>query len=71
MCTVHGRTLKRARKALRLTQVELAKRLGVAGNTVARWERGEVTIPEPVAKLVRLIAPARKGGPPRGRKKET
>ena len=67
---MHGTTLRRIRKALGVTQVELAKRLGVAGNTVARWERGVVSIPEPVAKLVRLIAPARTGGALRGRKKD-
>ncbi len=35
------------RRSLGLTQVELAERLGVAANTVARWERGELTIARP------------------------
>lgn len=33
--------LKRRRKALNLTQNELAEKLGVSGNTVSRWEKGE------------------------------
>ncbi len=38
--------LKEARSALGLTQKELGEQLGVTANTVARWERGERTIPE-------------------------
>jgi DNA-binding transcriptional regulator YiaG len=33
------------RTALRLSQVELARTLGVAANTVNRWEAGSRTIP--------------------------
>jgi len=33
--------IKQARKKLGLTQAQLATELGVAENTVARWERGE------------------------------
>lgn len=44
--------IRATREKLKLTQVELAEHLGVAGNTVARWERGEL-IPESV-KLVEL-----------------
>ena len=39
-----GSELRRIRKRLGLTQVQLAERLGVTGNTVARQERGEVRI---------------------------
>ncbi len=46
-----GKQIATRRKALGLTQVALARLLGVAGNTVARWERGEVSFPE---KLVGL-----------------
>lgn len=34
--------LKHRRKALNLTQNELAEKLGVSGNTVSRWEKGEM-----------------------------
>ncbi len=37
--------LRKRREALLLTQAELAARLEVAPNTVARWERGERAIP--------------------------
>ena len=37
--------IRQAREKLKLTQAELGKHLGVAGNTVARWER-ELTSPE-------------------------
>lgn len=55
-----GQTLKRQRATLGMTQVELAKALGVTGNTVARWERDEVGIPEPAARLVMLLKPIKK-----------
>lgn len=40
-----GSELKKIRESLRLTQEEFADRLGVARNTVARWERNEISIP--------------------------
>jgi transcriptional regulator with XRE-family HTH domain len=52
-----GAALRKRRKALGMTQVELARALGVAPNTVARYERDESGIPEPVARLVMLIQP--------------
>ncbi len=51
-----GEEVRRIRKRLGLTQAGLAARLGVAANSVARWERGELGIREPVARLLRLIA---------------
>jgi transcriptional regulator with XRE-family HTH domain len=39
----------------RLTQQALAARLGVAPNTVARWEQGVHSITEPMARLIRLM----------------
>jgi transcriptional regulator with XRE-family HTH domain len=38
-----------------MTQAELAKAIGVASNTVARYERDEVRIPEPVARLIMFL----------------
>jgi hypothetical protein len=42
-----GRELRRRRLALGWTQADHAKRLEVAPNTVARWERGERGIAHP------------------------
>ena len=53
-----GEELRRIRKGLGLTQVQLAERLGVTSTSVARWERDEVGIGEPVARLTRLLASA-------------
>jgi len=55
-----GTLLRTRRKQLGMTQVELAAALGVAPNTVARYERDEIGIPEPVARLVMLIQPKKK-----------
>jgi DNA-binding XRE family transcriptional regulator len=38
----YAESLKQARRAFGLTQRQLAEQLGVAANTVARWERGEL-----------------------------
>jgi len=51
-----GTEVRRIRKRLRLTQAALATRVGVHANTVARWERGEVCVTEPVARLIRYVA---------------
>lgn len=61
-----GTDVQLLRRKLRLTQAELAARLGVHALTVSRWERGQVRITEPMARLLKLqptTAPAtRKGG---------
>jgi len=41
-----------------LTQAALAATLGVAPNTVARWERNERTITEPMTRLIRVTVEA-------------
>ena len=51
-----GSELRRIRTRLGLTQAAMAARLGVSGNTVARWERDEVRITEPVARLIAFVA---------------
>ncbi len=43
------------RKRLRWTQAQLAEAVGVSGNTIARWERDEVGIGEPAARLIRRV----------------
>jgi transcriptional regulator with XRE-family HTH domain len=65
---MEGKELRALRKRLGLTQRALAERVGVHPNSIARQERGEVGIGEPLARLVRLLAetgpetrPKRKG----------
>ena len=43
--------LRQTRKAYGLSQAALAKLMGVSSNTVARWERGEVSINQGLARL--------------------
>jgi len=55
-----------------LTQAELAERLKIAGNSVARMERGEMIVTPPMALLISFVA--REAGvdaahPARGRKR--
>ncbi len=61
-----GRALRRLRKAAGLTQAALAERLGVTPNTVARWERDEVGISEPMARLINLTLAPRTGKADKG-----
>jgi len=39
---VDGAELRKRREALGLSQIELARQLGVDNGTVSRWERGEL-----------------------------
>jgi DNA-binding transcriptional regulator YiaG len=50
-----GKELRFLRKQMDLTQSELAQRLGVDSQTVARHEKGETAIGGPVDGLVRFI----------------
>jgi transcriptional regulator with XRE-family HTH domain len=50
-----GQQVRRLRRQQGWTQRLLADRLGVDPNTVARWERGVVGVPEPVARLMRYV----------------
>jgi transcriptional regulator with XRE-family HTH domain len=52
---VTGAQLRRLRLKRELTQLQLAERLGVRANTVARWERGELRITAITARLVQLL----------------
>jgi DNA-binding transcriptional regulator YiaG len=57
-----GRELRSIRQKLALTQAALAEAVGVTSNTVARWERGEMAISEPAARLLEKLAEERKIG---------
>jgi transcriptional regulator with XRE-family HTH domain len=52
---MNGTELRRLRKVLEMTQVGLAKSVGVTPNAIALAERGERGISEPLARLVRLL----------------
>jgi DNA-binding transcriptional regulator YiaG len=39
----------------KLTRKKVAEGMGVHANTIARWERDELTITEPMARLFKLI----------------
>jgi transcriptional regulator with XRE-family HTH domain len=58
-----GVELRKLRIRLRLTQAGLAAKLGVNANTVARWERGEVTPghPEMLRRALKELAGATGG----------
>lgn len=58
-----GQQLKRARKALGIDQVTVAKRLGVHPMTISKWERGVVPIPKATGELVHLWVKARRAAP--------
>ena len=49
------RAVRFLRREMDLTQEELAKRLGVTAQTVARYEKGETDIPGPADKLLRFV----------------
>jgi len=51
-----GRELHSIRQKLALTQAALAEAIGVTSNTIARWERGEMAISEPAARLLEKLA---------------
>lgn len=51
-----GQQMRKIRKGLGLTQKELAVLVGVATNSIARQERGEMGIRESLARLIRLTA---------------
>ena len=42
---MNGTELRERRKSLGLTQEQFAKELNTTANTIARWERDEVSIP--------------------------
>jgi DNA-binding transcriptional regulator YiaG len=54
-----GDEVRALRRRLKLTQVQFGELIGVAGNSVARWERGEMRVRESAARLMRLLAERR------------
>jgi len=50
-----GRQVRHVRKALGDTQRAFAQRVGVAMNTVTRWESGNVRVGSTAAILIRLL----------------
>jgi DNA-binding transcriptional regulator YiaG len=49
------RQLKTYRRRMGLSQVAFAEHVGVAPNTVARWERGELGMKGTTARLLTLL----------------
>lgn len=58
---IDGANLKRDREALGLSQAELARKLSVSSNTIARWERGELRIEHPAMLQLAITALRNKG----------
>jgi transcriptional regulator with XRE-family HTH domain len=50
-----GSELRAIREKLGWTQVQMATAVRVTPNTVARWERGERTISDSMAKLIETV----------------
>lgn len=55
---VTGTTIKELRKKNKITQVQLAEKLGVSDKTVSKWETGkgypDITLLEPIADALRV-----------------
>jgi len=66
-----GKQLRDIRKRLGWTQAQIAEAVGVTSNTVARWERDEVGIGEPIARLIQtVIAKGKKKSKKKGGRKQ-
>ena len=57
-----GNELRTIREEFGWTQDRMADAIGVTANTIARWERDEIDIYEPAARLIRLLAQSGKKG---------
>jgi transcriptional regulator with XRE-family HTH domain len=55
-----GAQVRALRKKMGWSQADLAKAVGVARNSVARWERNELGIRESAARLMKLLAAQKK-----------
>jgi DNA-binding transcriptional regulator YiaG len=56
LLAVQGEELRKIRKQMGLTQAEFGDLVGVHWNSIARQERNEIGIREPLARLIRLLA---------------
>lgn len=52
--TLGGREIRFIRRAIDMTQAELAHQLQTGAQTVARWEKDQVSIPGPEDRLLRI-----------------
>jgi DNA-binding XRE family transcriptional regulator len=50
-----GKLLRWRRERLGWTQEQMAKAVGTTRNTIARWERDEVGISKPMARLIESV----------------
>ena len=57
---MNGKELRTIRRGVKLTQAEFAELVGVSANTVARWERDEMTMRERKARLIQSVDAAEK-----------
>ncbi len=55
MYTMTGKDIRRIRRAMGLTQSQLAKRLGITSTSVARMERGEQKIMQVTTLAVKYL----------------
>ena len=55
-----GNELRTIREEFGWTQDRMAVEIGVTANTIARWERDEIDIYEPAARLISLLAQSSK-----------
>ena len=68
---MEGEELKHKRDVIGMTQVQLAESLGVKPNTVARYERGILAIPQAVALAIETIERNEKGRLPKAKPEAT
>lgn len=55
-----GSEVRRLREALGVTQPELAEELGVHPITISRWERDKARVPTAAARLLTMLAQAKR-----------
>jgi DNA-binding transcriptional regulator YiaG len=58
---VTPRDVKRLRRRLGMTQAQFGDLVGVAANTVARWERGELGMKATTARLISILVAGETG----------